>query len=522
MNTNTKLALLATCSFAMPTLAEAKEKPNLLFIVTDEQSFRTLGCYRDLLPKDQAEMWGEGNVVETPNLDRIAKSGVLFNKMYTSSPVSTPARATMFTGFYGVQLGMPNNSSKAGDGKYLKAEVPTIAQSLQKAGYKTGYIGKWHLAESIVRNRESKKEEHEYWQPHPVGHEGYNYGFEDNRYMFNGGHGKFIGMNEDGTPYFGSPKSVFVKNDESGLPIYKDEKGDYVRSTNDFLTDRAIDFIDENSDDPFYCVVSIPDPHTPDQALGKYSTMYTDMKFEFPKTYQKSAPEGTPAWRQPDGKANKITKMNLAQYFGMVKHIDDCVGRMIDKLESEGVLENTIIVFTSDHGEMMGEFGRMNKGVIQEASSRVAFIMSHGIEAKKPLVPRGKVVNLAANTADWMPTFLSLCGAECPKVMGRDLTPILDGSTPKGWNNVTFSTKAFISAIDSRYKLYLEPGKRANDPWLLDMEKDPFEKDNHINNPENDEVVVRLAKELLKFNKEVTGDDKDMRRTLEKLIADRK
>ncbi len=508
-----QLALAA----ALPLAAQAATKPNLLFIVTDEHSFRTLGCYRELMDKEQAEMWGPGNVVETPNLDRIAHNGVTFNRMYCSTPTSTPARAAMFTGFYGVQLCMENNSAKPGDGKYLKADVPTIAQSLQKAGYKTGYAGKIHLAEA------RSKDQHEWWSPYPVGHEGYNYGFEDNKYMFNGGHCKWLGIGKDGFPYFLN-KAEYV-GVEDGRDIFKDVKtGNKAVTMTDFLSNCAIDFIDKNSDKPFYYVLSIPDPHTGDLGTGRYNTMYTHMKFQKPISYDfgVAAKEANDEanWQHADGKATKIVEYNIAQYFGMVKHIDDNIGRILDKLEQTGVLENTIIVFTADHGELMGEHARMNKGTVHEASARVPFIMCHGMKSKNPLVPRGVVNNLAANTTDWMPTFMSLLGVEPLKGMGRDLTPILDGNAPKGWNNVTFCTKRFIAAMDSKHKLHVNSSeKRA---WFMDTDRDPNEMTNLIDDPAYNEVIVKLAKELLVFNEKVTSNNKDMKKVLEDLISKRK
>ncbi|MFI3320951.1 MAG: sulfatase-like hydrolase/transferase [Rikenellaceae bacterium] len=513
MTHNQTLTVAMSLLLAAPAVANAKSsKPNLLFIVTDEHNFRTLGCYRDLLPKDQAEIWGDGNIVETPNIDKIAERGVLFDRMYASASVSTAARAAMFTGFYGHQLGMPNNSNKPGDGKYLHEDVRTIAQILSEAGYKTGYAGKLHLAE------ERGEKHDEWWEPYPVGCEGYNYGFQDNRYMFNGGHGKFIGMGDDGKPYFASARSVPNGRDKYGFARFKDEKSSNVSSTNDFLCTRALEFIDENSDNPFYYVVSIPDPHTPDTAVGDYTNLYTDMRVEKPRTYDAPRPEGTPKWQRPDGKAVSLAK-SLPQYFGMVKNIDDNVGRILDKLEQEGILENTIIVFTSDHGDLMGEHARMNKGTIHDGATKVPFVIAHGKDCKKPLVPRGKVVKEASNTTDWMPTFLSLLGVKSPEVPGRDVTPLMSGKAPKGWNDVTFSQLGFTAAIDSRYKLMVTPF--GDEPWFFDAVEDPDEIVNLYNDPKYDEIIVKLTKDLQKYNVECNNSSEKIASILEKILTDK-
>ena len=488
-------------------LAQAKEQPNLLVIITDEHNLRTLGCYRDQLAQDQAEIWGKDNVVETPNIDKLASWGTLFDRMYCSAPVSTTARASMFTGYYGHEVHVPKNSTKPGDGRYLRGDVKTIAEVLLDAGYSTGYTGKWHLAEAT--------EPHEFWQPHPVGMEGHNYGFEDNRFMFNGGHGKYLGLDKQGNPYFAFKQPKAYSTDKYGQPLYKDKKGDQVKFTTDFLTDRTVEFIDKNAENPFFYVVSIPDPHTPDQVRAPYDTMYTHMSFEFPATYNIKMGEDAPSWQKPDGKAKKLMT-SLPQYFGMVKNIDDNIGRIITKLENEGILENTIIVFTSDHGDLLGEHARMNKGTIHETSLRVPFIIAHGSKASKPLVPRDNVVDLVGNTTDWMPTFLELLGVDSPQASGRSLVPILSNKAPKGWNNVTFSQLGFSVATDGRYKLRVSPYQEK--PWLIDLKEDPTETINFIDDPKYKDVVQNLAQNLVTYNKEHNKSNEKVAAVLQSLL----
>ncbi|MEX0321560.1 MAG: sulfatase-like hydrolase/transferase [Puniceicoccaceae bacterium] len=496
-----------------PGIAEAgdkptqnSDKPNLVLIFTDEHNFRTLGCYRDLLEPDQAFMWGPGNVVETPFIDSIADNGTLFDSMYASAPVCTPSRASMFTGYFGHQLGMPNNSSKPGDGKYLKADVTTIAEVLVDAGYMTGYAGKWHLAENT--NKE------EFWQPHPVGLPGHNYGFKDNRYMFNGGHDKWKGIDAEGRPYRADKNSKLIGKDKYGQPVFRDDRSSTVKFTTDWITDRTVEFIDEHKDKPFFYVVSIPDPHTPDDAREPYGSMYSDMDFELPRTYGQSVDTDTPSWQQPDGKATKVLD-RVDQYFGMVKCIDDNVGRILGKLREEGILENTIIVFSADHGDLYGEHSRMNKGTIHEASAKIPFVIAHGEKLKQSLVPRGKVVEEAANTTDWMPTFLSLMNVDCPDVIGRDLTPLLADNKPDDWNDVTFVKLGFMAAVTSRYKLHLV---QKGDPWFLDVKADPDERTNLIDRPEYKPVIKRLAWELKRYMKEADDYNPTIDAKLDALI----
>ncbi|MEM6830683.1 MAG: sulfatase-like hydrolase/transferase, partial [Bacteroidota bacterium] len=131
-------------------LAQKNKHPNILWVITDEHNFRTLGCYRDLLPQDQALMWGEP-VVATPNIDRLAAQGAIFDRMYASSPVCSPNRASMFTGEY------PHTVNVATNDRVMDVNYPTIATVLKENGYRTGYAGKWHLSGEAKPG----------WQPNP-------------------------------------------------------------------------------------------------------------------------------------------------------------------------------------------------------------------------------------------------------------------------------------------------------------------------------------------------------------------
>ncbi|WP_366184047.1 sulfatase-like hydrolase/transferase [Flavobacterium ovatum] len=516
-----ELILLAT-AISLPnikTQAQSNKKPNLIWIITDEHNFRTLGAYREQLGKDQALLWGEKAYAETPNLDALAKNGTIFNRMYCSAPVCSASRSSMFTGLYPVTLGIPNNSNKNGDGKYLKPEVTTIADVLSKAGYRTGYAGKWHLAES--RDESGDKDHDEWWSPFPVGAPNDTYGFQDKKFMFNGGHDKYKGIDANGNPYFASKNVTLIGNDKYGQPLFQDNKSKNVKHTTDFLTDRALEFIDTNKNKPFYLVVSIPDPHTPDVVRAPYDTMYKGTVTQLPATYKMAYVEKEnpdfPSWQKPDAKTKNQAKLKgeIEQYLGMVKLIDDNVGRIVQKLKDDGVFENTIIMFSSDHGDLLGEHGRVNKGTFHEASSKIPFIIAQGSEGKAPVVPRGKVVNEAGNTTDWMPTFLDLLGVDCPKVEGRDLVPLLN-EKPTNWTDVTFVKLGFYGAVTSQYKL-LATQKEV--PWLLDIQADPNERTNFINDPKYSDVAKKLAIALKGYMKNQKDNNKGVAEKLDEIIA---
>ncbi len=133
------MCLLVMLTFVLSSLTGSGASPNLLVIVTDEHNFRTLGCYRALMPEDQAFIWGKGVVVETPHIDSLARDGAICDRFYATSPVCTPSRAALMTGIY------PQNTGAIRNDLPLKDEMVTFAEVLRRNGYATGYAGKWHL-----------------------------------------------------------------------------------------------------------------------------------------------------------------------------------------------------------------------------------------------------------------------------------------------------------------------------------------------------------------------------------------
>lgn len=445
-------------------------QPNLIIIQTDEHNFRTLGCYREQLSHEQAFVWGDGNNVETPNIDFLAKNGMIFTKFYAATPVCSPSRGSLVSGMYPQHTGVPVNDVPMND------NVVTFAQVLSENGYQTGFIGKWHL------NGTGKPE----WAPDR------KFGFNDNRYMYNRGHWKKMEDTEEG------PKVAAINS--KGFPTYDLDGADENTFTTDFLTDRSIDFIKKNSDKPFCLYLSYPDPHGPDRVRSPYSEQYINFDYKAPVTYN-SANENTPSWAAPQKNAG----LSQAQYFGMIKCIDDNIGEIIHYLKGKGLFEKTIIVFTSDHGDMRAEHHRENKNIPLEASAKVPFVISY-----PPSIPAGSVVKKAFNTTDFAPTILHFMRQKAPSEMeGQDFSDLLmNPQNQDAWGDVTFSRSTgqgsnghWIGVFTSRYKLILSP---VDPPWLLDLEEDPYELKNFINEPAKKEVVKELAKKLDQYAKKYT------------------
>ena len=459
--------LLTTCAMAGPSV-----RPNVLVIITDEHNFRTLGCYREQLPVSQAEMWGEDVVVPTPHLDRLAADGVLCTRAYATSPVCSPCRAAMITGHYPHVTGVPTNNLP------LDRSIPTLADRLNQQGYRSSFIGKWHLAGT------GKPE----WAPEIDG------GFQTKKYMFNRGHWKKL-VERKGKPAVGARKN--------GQPNYDLDGADPSTFATDFLTDRAIEFASEESDQPFLMVISYPDPHGPNRVRAPYDHRFDSLRYAPPRTYETGLP--APRWAGAAGKHPVFRGQDMSSYFGMVQCIDDNVGKLVEALKANDQFDNTLIVMTSDHGDLCYEHDRQNKGNPYEGSARVPLILRWPEKIK-----RGQVYNHPVGTVDITPSIMGLL--EFPAVasdQGRDLSSVFQDIASESSNAesppVTFlrnsGTKpSWVAAVDARYKLVLSIN---DDPWLLDAHQDPDELLNFFRRPGTEGVAERLAKELRDYGETV-------------------
>ncbi|SDR70033.1 uncharacterized sulfatase [Polaribacter sp. KT25b] len=458
-----------TVSNTTKTVVETYEKPNLIIIHTDEHNFRTLSAYQKLLPEEQAFVWGKGNNSKTPNIDKIADEGAIATSYYCASPVCTPSRASLVTGLYPQATGAPKN------GMHIREDIPTFATILRDQGYATSYVGKWHLA----------------------GHEKYTFdikykaGFEDNRYMMKGGH----------APYFHIKDGKFKGiNEKVAAKLPKEE----VIHLTDFFTDKTLEILERDKGKPFALMLSIPDPHTPDYAKPPYNTMYKDLQIEAPKTMAAEYTAIKPYWaggNKPDNneafgkKAFKNEKNALKQYFGMVSHIDDSVGRILQFLDDNNLTENTIIVFTSDHGDMFFEHNRRNKGVPYEGSARIPFVIRYPNK-----IPAGKVLNTAYTNVDFAPTILSLMNVKTDaKFHGLDTSDDFTNNKKEITSDrITYFAKSggwWVSAVNDRYKLVIDKKEK---PYLFDLQKDPDELINFYYDKEYATIAKKMQTELFK------------------------
>ncbi|MFI3332601.1 MAG: sulfatase-like hydrolase/transferase [Rikenellaceae bacterium] len=472
-----KSILTSTHAYALPTLAavgsiaggctaklNGDDKPNVLIIQVDEQSFRTLGCYRDLMPHDQAYIWGDAAEVKTPNIDRIASQGALYNNYYAASPVSTPSRASFQTGLYPIATGAPIN------GMTMNPEIPTYAEMLRRDGYQTNIVGKWHLAGTEHTDKL-------FVNP------GEACGYMDRTYIFETNHNKWYKI-------VGEPTDVTASNKTP-------EVVDPAMYSTDFLTDRCLETLERDKDKRFCTMLSIPDPHSPNIGREPYTSQFADMKINKPATMSPDKVAERPAWAV--GGKNEAPNFNpkqVREYFAMIQCIDDNVGRLLDYLDENGLAENTIVIFTSDHGDMMYEHHKMDKGNPYQAAAKIPFIIRYPDKIKA-----GKIIEKSYTTCDFMPTLLGLVGAEQAEgVHGiDDSATLLDDQDVVTSERVVYLTDSpfnvWTAAIDSRYKLVLSC---RDTPWLFDLERDPDELVNFYSDPQYKAIGERLQAELLR------------------------
>lgn len=451
------------------TVVESNEKPNLIIIHTDEHNFRTLSAYQKLLPEDQAFVWGKGNNSKTPNIDKIADEGAIATSYYCASPVCTPSRASLVTGLYPQATGAPKN------GLHIREDIPTFASILRDQGYATSYVGKWHLAGEEKYTFGIK----------------YKAGFEDNRYMMRGGHAPYFKLSKDGSVITGINEKVAAKLPE-----------DEIVHVTDFFTDKTLEILERDKNKPFALMLSIPDPHTPDVAKPPYDKMYADLDFKAPKTMAAKYTAIKPSWAKDKTKNETIgaksfenDKTALIDYLGMVSHIDDSVGKILQFLEDNNLVENTIIIFTSDHGDMFFEHNRRNKGVPYEGSSRIPFIIRYPNK-----IPAGKILNTAYTNVDFTPTILSLMNVKTDaKFHGLDTSEdFINNIKEITSDRITYFAKSggwWVSAVNDRYKLVIDKKEK---PYLFDLEKDPDELINFYNDPTYASIAKMMQTELFK------------------------
>lgn len=481
-----KTATAAAAAWApLGAYAKRRNKPNLLFLWTDEQRADTIDVY--------------GNRrIQSPNLSKLAAESVVFRNAYVSQPVCTPSRATVMTGLWPHQSGCMQNNVALGE------HIATLPEIIRDPDYRTGYFGKWHLGDEVFAQHgfeEWRSIEDTYW-------EFYRDGRDADRKSTYCEWLKAIGYKPD------TPRGDFSRGLAARLPIEHGKPKYLERETCDFLR--------RHRKDPFVLYVNFLEPHMP--FTGPLNDLHKLEDVELPSNFDDPIGDDEPETyrarvrKYVDGlyaKEFDLTKESewrrlTAHYWGLVSQVDRSVGVVLNTLEELGLADETIVVFTSDHGDMMGSHRLVEKSIMYQEALRVPWLM------RVPwLLRRQHIVEGHASHIDLVPTLLELLGVESNVTLpGRSLVSAMKDESPLSapvfvqWNAPEAMRVGHNPAGVQRDPSRAEgPSTRAvitRDGWklclndrdrnqLFHLAEDPGETANLFYRPEHRAVVTRLA-----------------------------
>lgn len=439
----------------------AERKPNVLFLLCDDLRPQALGCY------------GSPHV-KTPNIDKLASEGVRFANAFCTTSLCSPSRASILTGLYAHKHTVVDNFTELPD------SLDTFPKKLRSAGYKTGYIGKWHMGE----NNDAPRPGFDYFATHK-------------------GQGKYF-------------DTEFNLNGQKREVV----KGYYTT----VVTDLALDWMKQQpKDQPWCMMVGHKAPHSFYTPEPKYEHAFDDVRVPYPATAFQL--DDKPAWIKdrlhtwhgiygplfewrkefPNDKPEAVKDFeNMVHgYWGTILSVDDSVGRMRAWLDETGQLENTVIVFMGDNGLLEGEHGMVDKRTAHEASLRIPIVM-------RMSGAKDRVIQEQVLTVDVAPSLLEICGAgELKGIHGRSWMKLVQGGD-EGWR------KSWFYYYNYEKQFPYTPNVRAlrTDDWkyiryphgdgspdkhlaeLYDLKNDPGETKNLIKDPAQQARIAELKAEL--------------------------
>jgi len=451
------ILLLIIFSAGAQSKDQNQKQPNLLFIFPDQFRPQAMGFMNE-------------DRVKTPNLDKLASEGVVFTNAVSNRPLCSPYRAMLMTGKYLFSNGVLTNcnTSSRKYSNFLKEDETCISDVLKASGYLAGYIGKWHLDAPGGPDVER-------WQDAVWG----TYTAPGNkRHGFDFWHA-YGCHNRHNDPYY------WVNNAPIGDTLFPREWSPLHEAK------IASRFIETNKGKPWALFVAMNPPHPP---YGEVPKKYRDMYKNIPVNSLLNRPN------VPKGKSGDPGRENVKNYFAAVTGVDEQIGKILDKLKETGQAENTIVVFTSDHGEMMGSHGRMQKGVWYEESFRIPFIIRWPDKIKP-----GKN-QLHLSVPDIMPTLLSLMGLKdkLPEgVEGYDFSRTFLGKEQQTPKFALYFGPSFEMALggmrglrNDRYTFVIQRNNQGDvlEYLLFDNENDPYQLNNIANR--NQSLVDKFEKQV--------------------------
>lgn len=488
------------------------QQPNIIFIFADDHSYQTLSAY-------------DNRLIETPNLDRIARDGVIFANSFVGNSISAPSRASLLTGLHSHANGQLTNAN------VFDGSQQTFPKLLQKAGYQTALIGKWHL--------QSDPTGFDYWNILPGQGHYYNPDFiEMGNTIRHEGYVTNL-ITDFGLKWLSEQRD---QNKPFLLMLHhKASHRSWMPDTTHLAEFKNLTYpIPPTFYDDYYGRIAAAQQemsiHTDDMDLvydlkmadkeneiqtrmrqwyidGEYGRMTAGQRQRWHEHYLPVIDEFKAAGLSGNALSEWKYQRYMRDYLACVRSIDENVGRLLNYLEENGLLENTLVVYTSDQGFYMGEHGWFDKRFMYEESFRTPLLMHLPKDFKK----RGTITQLVQNI-DHAPTFLEIAGVEVPDGLhGRSLVPLLKKNKVKNWRDALYyhyyeypgvhSVKRHFGIHDGRYKLirfYYDI-----DAWeFYDLQKDPLEIKNAYSDPEYAMVIqnlkTRLRELLIQYGDEQT------------------
>ena len=470
-------------------MADATRRPNFLFIMSDDHAAHAISAYGSRINR-------------TPNLDRIAEAGMRFDSCFCTNSICTPSRAAILTGTYNHVNGVTTLETQ------MDNTLQTFPKLLRQAGYQTAIVGKWHLGHGPAHDPTG----FDFWRVLP-------------------GQGHYHNPVMLGPGPAGSHEVI--------------ERSGYVT---DLITDDCLDWLDARDPDrPFMLLCHHKAPHRTWEPSRDHFTMYDDVDIPEPETMwddhatraavvqamrmrlmdldpivDLKAP--VPAGLTEDEEIRWRYQRYIKDYLRVIASVDDNVGRMLDWLDEHGLVDDTVVVYTSDQGFFLGDHGWFDKRLMYEESLAMPFLVRY-----PAMVAAGSACDEIALNVDVAPTFLELAGVEIPSdVQGASIVPLLRGAVPDEWRQSMYyrywmhrdgahNVPAHYGVRTRTHKLicyYNDPLGQlgANGPadpveWeLFDLVADPLETTNVIDDEPYATVRAELEAELARLQADV-GDE---------------
>ena len=455
--------LIAIVAILSGGVVDAADRPNILLIVSDDQRPDTIAALGN-------------DVIKTPNLDRLVREGTAITRATCGYPICTPSRAEILSGCSSFRNGVIDF------GKPIDPELPLMARWFGDAGYRTSYVGKWHNDGAPIDR-----------------------GYSQTNGLYRGGGGKWYKPQVDwfGRPVTGYRGWIFQSDDGTKYP----ERG--VGLTSDIsekFADAAIELIQQPTDKPFFVHVNFTAPHDPLMIDPKFADMYDAATMPLPKNFAARHPFDHGNF---DGRDEKLfawprtpeeTRGELAAYYAVISHMDAQIGRVLKALSDSGKGENTVVVFSSDHGLGVGSHGLRGKQSMYEHTIGVPLVIAG------PGISKGKRLATQCYLRDLFPTLCDLVGVTGPgdRIDGRSLLPALRGEKKQIYPFVVGYFRNFQRMVrDENWKYIEYPA--ADRQQLFHLSDDPDELHDLSNDPAHAKTKAALAMTLHRWMKD-NGD----------------